>query len=147
MSEVRLRVLNVTWNGCWTILNAAEIVFFYFFFRRGSVNKKMPRWSWGWEMSVQSARGVAPMRSGCSYFQLKRNLEREKDRDAAVRLKDTADALLHPKWSDTSKHKIFVWFWTSVVFLIITDKIYVLVGSTNICIWLTFTKTEYVVLL
>lgn len=30
-------------------------------------------------------------------FQLKRNLEREKDRDAAVRLRNTADALLHPK--------------------------------------------------
>lgn len=90
------------------ILNAAAAILFpYLFFRWGSVNKKMPRWTWGWEISLQSARGIASLHSGCSNFQLKREIQR-----SCSQTEEYTWCLALPQMIYRSKHKMSVWFWT-----------------------------------
>lgn len=81
MSEVR-RKMDMKWIVD-DIECCCNFIYVFLFWAR-SCKQEKPRWTWGWEISLQRARGVAPLYSGCSNFQLKRNVERETDRDAAA---------------------------------------------------------------
>lgn len=107
----------------------------------------MPRWTWGWEIGLQSARGVALLHSACSSFQLIRNLEKEKDGDAAARLSSTADALLRPRWSYIDPNIRCLILNVSCVAASKNDRIFILAATANICVSVRFTNTECIYLI